>query len=402
MICAGKNQHENYSKGKSPPKQPIIFRFISDTHFTISSCILGLSFILFLFFPLFAPLKSLATALSFPPSKRKRAHIPLPQAPTPTTQPLPKQKPSGTQQKKNNDKPLSEFERNDLRRRAEAQRRRKGKPKKRGKTRKSKPSSDQQRRNQSPTQPAMSFPPLNNQLQQRQQQRDEEVLMQAAIQASLSSFDQEQIQQAIGTSFEDQLLQEQMLASHNSARQQQGGENDDDDDAGYFSCEDEEDEELMAAIALSMQLSGTPATEKEGDEYKQEEGEEKVGGEGASEKKKEERHVSLSSADVPREPEDDDERAVTFQIRLPDGRTRISRKFLPSDRLGHLFRFVEEHTRGKSNLRFWERRGNNCDLYKFVSNFPKRNYTIEEEGKTLDELGLFPSPPLLIVSPDDK
>jgi len=72
--------------------------------------------------------------------------------------------------------------------------------------------------------------------------------------------------------------------------------------------------------------------------------------------------------EVPDEPSADSDAAVNIQLRMPDG-TRLQRRFLKSNTIGHLINFVKKNKSGLSSV-------------KFVTTFPKR--ILDDANMTLE------------------
>ncbi|XP_051115109.1 plant UBX domain-containing protein 8 [Andrographis paniculata] len=88
-----------------------------------------------------------------------------------------------------------------------------------------------------------------------------------------------------------------------------------------------------------------------------------------------ERQIAAKEASLPQEPRPDDENAVTLLVRMPDG-SRRGRRFYKSDRLQHLFDFIDV---GK---------GVKPGSYRLVRPYPRRAFGDEESNSSLSDLGL--------------
>ncbi|KAL8498356.1 hypothetical protein ACS0TY_021613 [Phlomoides rotata] len=88
-----------------------------------------------------------------------------------------------------------------------------------------------------------------------------------------------------------------------------------------------------------------------------------------------ERQLAAKEASLPQEPTAGNENAVTLLVRMPDG-SRRGRRFLKTDNLQCLFDFIDIGRVVKPGS------------YRLVRPYPRRAFSGEESGSTLDELGL--------------
>lgn len=79
--------------------------------------------------------------------------------------------------------------------------------------------------------------------------------------------------------------------------------------------------------------------------------------------------TEASSLDLPDEPAEGSDNCVNISLRMPDG-SRISRRFLKSNNLGHIMNFVKKSKPGTTTVRL-------------ITTFPKKVF---EDGKmTIEE-----------------
>ncbi|KAG7557484.1 UBX domain [Arabidopsis suecica] len=88
-----------------------------------------------------------------------------------------------------------------------------------------------------------------------------------------------------------------------------------------------------------------------------------------------ERQLGAKEASLPKEPQADEENAITLLIRMPDG-TRRGRRFLRSDKLQSLFNFIDIARVVKPNT------------YRLVRPYPRHAFGDGESESTLNDLGL--------------
>ncbi|XP_076960242.1 plant UBX domain-containing protein 8-like isoform X2 [Bidens hawaiensis] len=88
-----------------------------------------------------------------------------------------------------------------------------------------------------------------------------------------------------------------------------------------------------------------------------------------------ERQLAAKEASLPQEPASDDNNAVTLLVRMPDG-SRRGRRFIKTDKLQHLFDFIDICRMAKPST------------YRLVRPYPRRAFSDGESELTLNELGL--------------
>ncbi|XP_010455587.1 PREDICTED: plant UBX domain-containing protein 8-like [Camelina sativa] len=88
-----------------------------------------------------------------------------------------------------------------------------------------------------------------------------------------------------------------------------------------------------------------------------------------------ERQLDAKEASLSKEPQADEENAITLLIRMPDG-TRRGRRFLKSDKLRSLFNFIDIARVVKPNT------------YRLVRPYPRHAFGDGESESTLNDLGL--------------
>ncbi|KAJ4885515.1 Plant UBX domain-containing protein 8 [Raphanus sativus] len=93
------------------------------------------------------------------------------------------------------------------------------------------------------------------------------------------------------------------------------------------------------------------------------------------EEKELERQLDAKKASLPKEPQADEENAITLLVRMPDG-TRHGRRFLKSDKLQSLFDFIDIARVVKPNT------------YRLVRPYPRHAFGDRESESTLNDLGL--------------
>jgi len=156
------------------------------------------------------------------------------------------------------------------------------------------------------------------------------------------------------------------LAAQRMIREQQ-------DDEYLASLQADREKELKAmeeAETRRLQEEAAREAAREEERRREEESRRKL-----EEEQELERQLAAKEASLPREPASDDENAVTLLVRMPDG-SRHGRRFLKSDKLQHLFDFLDIGRRVKP--------GN----YRLVRPYPRRAFSDGESGLTLNELGL--------------
>ncbi|KAK1352889.1 UBX domain-containing protein [Heracleum sosnowskyi] len=88
-----------------------------------------------------------------------------------------------------------------------------------------------------------------------------------------------------------------------------------------------------------------------------------------------ERQLALKEASLPHEPSPDDGNAINLLVRMPDG-SRQGRRFLKSQKLQHLFDFIDVGRVVRPGT------------YRLVRPYPRRAFSDGESATTFDELGL--------------
>uniref|UniRef100_A0A1J3HDQ8 FAS-associated factor 2-B n=1 Tax=Noccaea caerulescens TaxID=107243 RepID=A0A1J3HDQ8_NOCCA len=88
-----------------------------------------------------------------------------------------------------------------------------------------------------------------------------------------------------------------------------------------------------------------------------------------------ERQLAAKEASLPKEPQADEENAITLLVRMPDG-TRRGRRFLKSDKLQSLFDFIDIARVVKPKT------------YRLVRPYPRQAFGDGESESTLNNLGL--------------
>ncbi|KAK9067983.1 hypothetical protein SSX86_012094 [Deinandra increscens subsp. villosa] len=99
-----------------------------------------------------------------------------------------------------------------------------------------------------------------------------------------------------------------------------------------------------------------------------------------------ERQLAGKEASLPQEPASDDENAVTLLVRMPDG-SRRGRRFLRTDKLQHLFSFIDIARVVKPGT------------YRLVRPYPRQAFGDGESSLTLNELGLSSKQEALFIEP---
>ncbi|KAL8210088.1 hypothetical protein R6Q57_006820 [Mikania cordata] len=99
-----------------------------------------------------------------------------------------------------------------------------------------------------------------------------------------------------------------------------------------------------------------------------------------------ERQLAGKEASLPQEPTSDDENAVTLLVRMPDG-SRRGRRFLRTDKLQHLFSFIDVARVVKPGT------------YRLVRPYPRQAFSDGESNLTLNELGLTSKQEALFLEP---
>ncbi|KAI3703435.1 hypothetical protein L1987_73510 [Smallanthus sonchifolius] len=99
-----------------------------------------------------------------------------------------------------------------------------------------------------------------------------------------------------------------------------------------------------------------------------------------------ERQLAGKEASLPQEPTSDDENAVTLLVRMPDG-SRRGRRFLRTDKLQHLFSFIDIARVVKPGT------------YRLVRPYPRQAFSDGESNLTLNELGLTSKQEALFLEP---
>ncbi|CAH2071292.1 unnamed protein product, partial [Thlaspi arvense] len=87
------------------------------------------------------------------------------------------------------------------------------------------------------------------------------------------------------------------------------------------------------------------------------------------------RQLDAKEASLPKEPQADEENAITLLVRMPDG-TRLGRRFLKSDKLQTLFDFIDIARVVKPKS------------YRLVRPYPRHAFGDGESESTLNDLGL--------------
>ncbi|XP_021904440.1 plant UBX domain-containing protein 9 isoform X4 [Carica papaya] len=88
-----------------------------------------------------------------------------------------------------------------------------------------------------------------------------------------------------------------------------------------------------------------------------------------------ERWLAMKEASLPQEPKVENDDAVALLVRMPNG-NRLGRRFLKSDRLEHLFDFLDVSRVVKPGT------------YRVVTPYPRRAFSIDDSALSLNELGL--------------
>ncbi|KAJ0620436.1 putative UBX domain, Ubiquitin-like domain superfamily [Helianthus annuus] len=99
-----------------------------------------------------------------------------------------------------------------------------------------------------------------------------------------------------------------------------------------------------------------------------------------------ERQLAGKEASLPQEPASDDENAVTLLVRMPDG-SRRGRRFLRTDKLQHLFSFIDVARVFKPGT------------YRLVRPYPRQAFSDGESNLSLNELGLTSKQEALFLEP---
>ncbi|KAL1214797.1 Plant UBX domain-containing protein 8 [Cardamine amara subsp. amara] len=145
------------------------------------------------------------------------------------------------------------------------------------------------------------------------------------------------------------------------------------DDAYLASLQADRDKEMQfVRDAEARQLEEETARKAflEEEKKKEEEAQRKL-----EEEQELERQLDAKEASLPKEPQADEENAITLLIRMPDG-TRRGRRFLKSDKLQSLFNFIDIARVVKPNT------------YRLVRPYPRHAFEDGESESTLNDLGL--------------
>lgn len=137
---------------------------------------------------------------------------------------------------------------------------------------------------------------------------------------------------------------------------------------------EQQDDEFLAALQADREKELLEQTAREAameeERRKEEEAQRKL-----EEEQEVERQLAAKEASLPKEPASDDENGVTLLVRMPDG-SRRGRRFLRTDKLQHLFDFIDVGRVVKPSS------------YRLVRPYPRRAFSDGESDLTLNELGL--------------
>ncbi|CAN8308293.1 unnamed protein product [Cochlearia groenlandica] len=145
------------------------------------------------------------------------------------------------------------------------------------------------------------------------------------------------------------------------------------DDEYLASLQADRDKELKSirdAEARQLEEEAARKAFLEEEKRKEEEAQRKL-----EEEQELERQLVEKEATLPKEPQADEDNAITLLVRMPDG-TRRGRRFLRSDKLKCLFDFIDIGRVVKPNT------------YRLVRPYPRRAFGDGESDSTLNDLGL--------------
>lgn len=145
------------------------------------------------------------------------------------------------------------------------------------------------------------------------------------------------------------------------------------DDEYLASLQADRDRELQSIRDAEARQLAEEAARKaflEEEKKKEEEAQRKL-----EEEQELERELNAKEASLPKEPQADEENAITLLVRMPDG-TRHGRRFLRSDKLQSLFDFIDIARVVKPRT------------YRLVRPYPRHAFGDGESESTLKDLGL--------------
>ncbi|KAI7738280.1 hypothetical protein M8C21_024377, partial [Ambrosia artemisiifolia] len=148
---------------------------------------------------------------------------------------------------------------------------------------------------------------------------------------------------------------------------------------------EQQDDEYLAALQADREKELLEQSAKEAamEEEKRKEEEARIK---LEEEQEVERQLAGKEASLPQEPASDDENAVTLLVRMPDG-SRRGRRFLRTDKLQHLFSFIDVARVVKPGS------------YRLVRPYPRQAFSDGESNLTLSELGLTSKQEALFLEP---
>ncbi|KFK31923.1 hypothetical protein AALP_AA6G176600 [Arabis alpina] len=141
---------------------------------------------------------------------------------------------------------------------------------------------------------------------------------------------------------------------------------------------EQQDDEYLASLQADRDKADARRIEEENarksfleEEKKKEEEAQRI----LEEEQELERQLGAKEASLPKEPQADEENAITLLVRMPDG-TRRGRRFLKSDKLQSLFDFIDIARVVKPKS------------YKLVRPYPRQAFGDGESDSTMNDLGL--------------
>ncbi|XP_076945428.1 plant UBX domain-containing protein 8-like [Bidens hawaiensis] len=148
---------------------------------------------------------------------------------------------------------------------------------------------------------------------------------------------------------------------------------------------EQQDDEYLAALQADREKEILEQSAKEAamEEERRKEEEARIK---LEEEQELERQLAGKEASLPQEPTSTDENAVTLLVRMPDG-SRRGRRFLRTDKLQHLFSFIDVARVVKPGT------------YRLVRPYPRQAFSDGESNLTLNELGLTSKQEALFLEP---
>ncbi|KAF5774856.1 putative UBX domain, ubiquitin interacting, UBA-like superfamily, Ubiquitin-like domain superfamily [Helianthus annuus] len=148
---------------------------------------------------------------------------------------------------------------------------------------------------------------------------------------------------------------------------------------------EQQDDEYLAALQADREKELLEQSAKEAamEEERRKEEEARIK---LEEEQELERQLAGKEASLPQEPASDDENAVTLLVRMPDG-SRRGRRFLRTDKLQHLFSFIDVARVFKPGT------------YRLVRPYPRQAFSDGESNLSLNELGLTSKQEALFLEP---